>query len=187
MDAPLLNRSLWLEAEGEGFAPLPGDVETDVAVVGAGITGVTTALLLKQEGLRVVLLESSRVAHGATGYTTAKLTVGHGTVYRKLVEAHGTEVARAYASSNAAALERVASIVEEHAVDCDFERASNYVYTEDADRVGAGHTDPAGKRGAEPLLVPRPHNAHRPPDRSRQRARSGSVSPFGLPFPRTAS
>jgi glycine/D-amino acid oxidase-like deaminating enzyme/nitrite reductase/ring-hydroxylating ferredoxin subunit len=148
VDAPQLNRSLWLEAEGDGFAPLPGDVQADVAVVGAGITGVTTALLLKREGLRVVLLESSRLAHGATGYTTAKLTVGHGAVYRKLVDAHGIEVARAYAASNAAALERVASIVEEHAVDCDFERASNYVYTEDADRVGELEREAAAAQAA---------------------------------------
>jgi glycine/D-amino acid oxidase-like deaminating enzyme/nitrite reductase/ring-hydroxylating ferredoxin subunit len=135
MDAPALNNSLWLESSAGAYSPLAGDVEADVAVIGAGITGTTAALLLKQAGKTVVVLESSRVGHGATGYTTAKLTVGHGTIYRQLADSFGAETARIYASSNGAALERVAAIVREHSIDCDFERTSNYVYTEEEGSV----------------------------------------------------
>ena len=73
------NPSLWVGTTKEtGYHQLHGDVEADVAVVGAGITGLTVALLLKERGRRVVLVEAGRVASGATGYTTAKLTVVHG-------------------------------------------------------------------------------------------------------------
>jgi glycine/D-amino acid oxidase-like deaminating enzyme/nitrite reductase/ring-hydroxylating ferredoxin subunit len=125
-----LNTPLWLEAAAPGYPQLAGDVEADVAVVGAGITGATTAFLLKQEGKRVALIDSGLVCSGATGYTTAKLTVGHGLVYRDLVEQHGTEAARRYAKGNQDAIEEVARIVEEQGIECDFERASNYVYVE---------------------------------------------------------
>ncbi len=132
-----LNRPLWLEHADTAFPALEGDLDVDVAVVGAGITGTTTAYLLKAAGKRVALLEASRIAFGATGYTTAKLTVGHSLIYRALVDSFGVETARLYARSNQEAIERVSDLVEQHGIDCDFERTSNYVYAEGA----SGATD----------------------------------------------
>ena len=133
MEAPRLNRSLWLAEAEPGYPALEGDADAvvDAVVVGAGITGATTAFLLAEAGASVALLDSSRVAHGATGYTTAKLTVGHNIVYRTLVDSYGEEVARRFARSNGEAIERVAG----HALDCDFERATNYVYAERPESV----------------------------------------------------
>jgi glycine/D-amino acid oxidase-like deaminating enzyme/nitrite reductase/ring-hydroxylating ferredoxin subunit len=130
MDARKLNRSLWLEPAETRFPSLTSTLDVDVAVIGAGITGVTTALLLKQAGKTVALIETNGVGYGATGYTTAKLTVGHGLVYHDLLESFGEEAARAYARSNQEAIERIQAIVREHSIDCDLEPASNYVYTE---------------------------------------------------------
>jgi glycine/D-amino acid oxidase-like deaminating enzyme/nitrite reductase/ring-hydroxylating ferredoxin subunit len=146
--APRINRSLWLEAARPSYPSLAADLEVDVAVIGAGITGATAAFLLAEAGRGVALLESSRVAYGATGYTTAKLTVGHNLVYRTLVEAYGEDVARAYARSNAEALERIASLVAEHGLECDFERAPNYVYTESEASVGALEREAEAARAA---------------------------------------
>ena len=53
------------------YGPLRGDAETDVVVVGGGISGLTTALLLAQRGLSVAVVEGGRLAGGSTGYTTA--------------------------------------------------------------------------------------------------------------------
>ena len=125
-----LNSPLWLDGADTDYPPVDGVVEVDVAVVGAGITGTTAAYLLKRAGKKVALLESDRICAGATGYTTAKLTVGHSLVYRELIDSFGVETARRYARSNQQAIESVAGIVDEHGLDCDFERASNYVYTE---------------------------------------------------------
>jgi glycine/D-amino acid oxidase-like deaminating enzyme/nitrite reductase/ring-hydroxylating ferredoxin subunit len=123
--------SIWVATTPETDYPqLPGDVEVDVAVVGAGITGITAAILLKRAGKRVALLDSKRIVRGATGYTTAKVTSGHGLVYGKLTDTFGEDGARTYAESNQAAIERIAELAADGGIDCDFERKDNYVIAE---------------------------------------------------------
>jgi glycine/D-amino acid oxidase-like deaminating enzyme/nitrite reductase/ring-hydroxylating ferredoxin subunit len=128
--------SLWLETtESDGFPVLEGGIEVDVAVVGAGITGVTVAHLLKREGKSVALLEMRRVGLGTTGNTTAKLTVGHSLVYAKLSSSHGPDAARLYAESNREAISQMKTFAADLGIECDWETASNYVYTESSGRL----------------------------------------------------
>jgi glycine/D-amino acid oxidase-like deaminating enzyme/nitrite reductase/ring-hydroxylating ferredoxin subunit len=107
-----------------------------VAVLGAGITGTTLALLLKRAGVKVALLEAGRVGHGVTGYTTAKLTSLHGLSYLKLASSFGEQGARIYGEANEAGLARVAGFVEELEIDCDFERRPAFTYTESREELG---------------------------------------------------
>ena len=131
IDGSDASRSLWsATAEVDEFSALEGDIEVDVAVIGAGITGVTVAHLLKREGKSVALLEMRRIGLGTTGNTTAKLTVGHSLVYAKLSSSHGADAARLYAESNQQAISQLHSLAVDLAIDCDWEPASNYVYTE---------------------------------------------------------
>jgi glycine/D-amino acid oxidase-like deaminating enzyme/nitrite reductase/ring-hydroxylating ferredoxin subunit len=124
------NVSYWVEsAPGPERKALETDHEVDVVVVGAGIVGLTTALLLKQAGKRVVVLEMAEVASGVSGYTTAKVTSGHGSIYGALESKHGPETAALYAQANQEALASIAALVEQHQIDCDFERRANFVYT----------------------------------------------------------
>src|SRR5919205_443473 len=108
----------------------------DVAVVGGGITGLTTALLLQQAGAAVAVLEADAVAAGVTGYTTAKVTSLHGLTYADLERSFGPDGARAYAEANQAALAEMARLVSDLAIDCAFERLPAFTYTEQADSVG---------------------------------------------------
>jgi glycine/D-amino acid oxidase-like deaminating enzyme/nitrite reductase/ring-hydroxylating ferredoxin subunit len=143
------NRSLWIETTpATAYPTLEDEVEVDVAVVGAGITGVMTAWLLKREGRRVALVEMLRVGEGATGYTTAKLTVGHNLIYANLAKEHGDEKARIYAASNQWAIERLEELVSGEGIECDWERAPNYVYTEDGTRLSDLREELEGARRA---------------------------------------
>ena len=127
-----MNLSYWVESTPEtAYPPLEPGLDVDVAVVGGGITGVTTALLLQEEGLSVALLELKRLARGVTGYTTAKVTSGHGLIYAELRSRYGAETARVYAESNEAALAWMADAVAARGIDCDWERTENTVYSED--------------------------------------------------------
>ncbi|MFD0201571.1 MULTISPECIES: FAD-dependent oxidoreductase [Saccharothrix] len=124
--------SLWSEAIPHGrFPVLTGETAVDVAVVGGGITGVTTALLLKRAGLRVVVVEADRVGSGVSGNNTAKVTALQSTVYSTVEHKHGAEAAADYANGNMAAVERVASLVSELGIDCDLRRLPAYTFAFD--------------------------------------------------------
>jgi glycine/D-amino acid oxidase-like deaminating enzyme len=133
------NASYWVATTPEtGFPRLPGGgLQVDVAVLGGGITGLTTALLVQQAGASVAVVEAGRVACGVTGYTTAKVTSLHGLTYAKLTSTFGAQGARAYGEANQAGLELIAGLVEELGIDCDFERLPAFTYTEDPLRVSA--------------------------------------------------
>ncbi|MEU4447080.1 FAD-dependent oxidoreductase [Actinosynnema sp. NPDC050801] len=121
--------SLWSEAIPHGRFPVfTGETAVDVAVVGGGITGITTALLLKRAGLRVAVVEAERVGGGVSGNNTAKVTALQSTVYSKIVRKHSAEVAADYATGNAAAVERVAALVSELDIACDLRRMPAYTY-----------------------------------------------------------
>lgn len=130
------NKSLWVAtAPGTEYPALTSDVDVDVAVVGGGVAGVTTAFFLREAGLNVAVLEADRIASGSTGYTTAKVTSLHGLVYAKLIDKLGEERARLYGEANEAGIREVANLVDRFDIDCSFERAPNYTYTTDASHL----------------------------------------------------
>src|SRR5215217_5626235 len=104
------NTSVWhATADVRSFPSLSGDARADVVVVGGGITGLTTALLLKDAGASVILLEEGRMASGSSGSNTAKVTALHGLTYARLLRTVDRDKAQQYADANAAAVERVSS------------------------------------------------------------------------------
>lgn len=120
----------------------------DVAVVGGGIAGLTTALLLKRQGLSVAVVEAGRVGSGASGNNTAKVTALQSTVYSKIVARHDTAVARTYARASAAGVELIADLVRELGIDCGFRRAPAFTYAYTPDEVGAVEDELAATRAA---------------------------------------
>lgn len=108
-------------------------VAVDVAIVGAGIAGITTAFLLKQAGKTVAVLEANQISTGTSGHTTAKITSLHQLIYANLIKEIGKDKARLYAESNQAAVEKVATLVEQQQIDCDFSRRSAYTFAESAE------------------------------------------------------
>lgn len=143
--------SYWVgTAPGSDYpAFTPGGRMVDVAVVGGGITGLMTALLLTEAGASVAVVEAGRVSSGVTGYTTAKVTSLHGLTYASLERTFGPAGARTYAEANQAGLAEIARIVKDLDIDCDFERLPAFTYTEDADAVAtvAAEVEAAGRAG----------------------------------------
>jgi glycine/D-amino acid oxidase-like deaminating enzyme/nitrite reductase/ring-hydroxylating ferredoxin subunit len=128
--------SLWLDPDPRPARyPRPdADRPFDVVVLGAGITGLTTALLLKRAGLRVAVVEAARVGSGATGHNTAKVTALQSTMLTRMAAARGAELAHAYARASASAVEQVAAIAAEEGIDCDLRRRPAYtVAVQDAE------------------------------------------------------
>ena len=140
--------------------PLHGDLETEVAVIGAGMAGLLIASALQQDGHRVVVLEANRIASGQTRNTTAKITAQHGMVYRQLMDTLGEVRARQYAMANQAAVQAYRALIAEKGIDCGFEDQNAYVYGTDEAQLRS-ETDaaralglPASLTRTVPLPVP---------------------------------
>ncbi len=137
------HRSVWLAtSEQPSFPALDQDLDVDVAVVGAGITGLTAALLLQRDGASVALIEADRVGAGTTGGTTGKVTAQHTLTYAALIDKHGEDKARQYADANQEAIDTVERLAAEASADCQLERAPAFAYTQVADgreRLEAEH------------------------------------------------
>ncbi|MFL6073539.1 MAG: FAD-dependent oxidoreductase [Mycobacteriales bacterium] len=130
-------------------------VEVDVAVVGGGIAGLSTAWELTRRGRRVAVLEADRIAAGVTGYTTAKLTALHTLIYARLRGSAGGRAARWYALSQQQAIEHASRTSRELDIDCELEPTSAYTYAESPDRVAEveAEADAAAEAGLPATLV----------------------------------
>jgi glycine/D-amino acid oxidase-like deaminating enzyme/nitrite reductase/ring-hydroxylating ferredoxin subunit len=167
--------SLWV-ATGPttSFPRLDRAIGADVLVVGAGIVGVLAALQLQRDGRNVVLIDKHKVGTGVTGYTTAKLSSLHQLVYGQLASRLGEDTARAYAAANEAGIQRIAALVDELGIDCDFRRRPNYTYAASPEQTEhveneARAAAAAGLEAAFVEDVPLPfptHGAVRVPDQA---------------------
>lgn len=132
------NRSLWVSTTEPGdFPALSSDEHADVVVVGAGITGLTTARLLIEDGASVIVIDAGPVCAGATGYTTAKVTSLHGLAYTDLADRFDEERARLYGEANEAAIREIERLIDLDGIDCDFERRAHIAYTIDRDSAAS--------------------------------------------------
>ena len=130
------DRTYWnATAEAPAFPALSGDVEVDIAIIGGGIVGVTTARLLKDRGVRVAVIEARRVGRQVTGKSTAKVTSQHGIRYQTLEQKFGEERARLYAEAQESGIRRIAELAATHGIDADIEPMPAFVYTRDESYV----------------------------------------------------
>ncbi|HTI73793.1 MAG TPA: FAD-dependent oxidoreductase [Mycobacterium sp.] len=135
--------SLWLADRIE--RPIPSesldaaDRSADVVVVGAGLTGLTTAVLLARAGKDVLVLEAHSAGAGATGNTTAKISLLQGTKMSKIVGKHGQKIAEQYVQGNREGLEWLVAHCEAHGIPVQREDAFTYAQSEKG--VAAAHAE----------------------------------------------
>lgn len=111
------------------YEKLQGEFKADVCVIGAGLTGLTTAYYLSKLGKRVVILEKDEIASHTSGGSTGKITSQHGLIYKYLKDKNDINYAKKYYESNNKALENIKKIIEDENIDCEFEIKDAYVYT----------------------------------------------------------
>ncbi len=121
--------SLWMATHTvPAFDPLTENVTTDVCIVGAGISGLTTAYLLTKQGKKVVVLDDGPVLSGETRRTTAHITDANDDRYFEMIRIHGADRARVIAESETQSINQIEHIIKTENIDCDFERLDGYLF-----------------------------------------------------------
>lgn len=121
------SRPLWSPRSPLSFDALDRDVNADVVVIGAGLTGASAAYWLAKAGRRVALLDAGAIGGSETSRTTAHLTVALDPGYAELEKLHGAEKTRLAADSHRTAIDLLEAVCREERIDCGFERVDGYL------------------------------------------------------------
>lgn len=126
--------SYWIDnTPAPRFSALKEDIAVDVLVVGAGITGITAAYLLKRAGYNVALVEKDRCLSGETSFTTAHVTCATDEPLSALVKNFGREHAQAVWDSKLAAIDAIDRIVWREQIKCQFDWVPAYLFNPSAE------------------------------------------------------
>jgi glycine/D-amino acid oxidase-like deaminating enzyme/nitrite reductase/ring-hydroxylating ferredoxin subunit len=138
----LKTQSYWEDSSSVSRYPaLDRDLTVDVLVIGAGITGLTAAYLIKRSGQRVAVIDRRRCGGVDSSVTTAHLTCVTDADLTDLVKHFGRDHARAAWDAGLAAIEQIERIVDTENIECEFTWVSGYK-----------HASPGGTREERPAL-----------------------------------
>lgn len=124
---PLQQHNYWLTTAEfpatHASMPLPEVV--DVAVIGAGFTGLSAARTLAQRGAKVAVLESETIGWGASSRNGGMVLTGMKLGINQLISRYGREATRRMYAASLASIDCVEQIVREEAIDCNFSRCGH--------------------------------------------------------------
>jgi len=111
------------------------NLQTDILIIGAGITGLTTAYFLKDTKKKITIIDKSEVGRGITSKTTAKITYLQQDIYSKLTEIHNKEISKKYYNSQKEAINTIVKIIKENNIQCDLEKVDSILFTKEEKNI----------------------------------------------------
>ena len=129
-----MKNSYWISTYEENrkqYPKLQEEKEAEIAIIGGGLTGLSTAYYLTKAGKKVLLLEKDKICNHTSGNTTGKITSQHGLFYNYLLQSVGKEQAMQYLYANEQAIQNIANIIEKENIECDFEWQDAYVFAKE--------------------------------------------------------
>ncbi|WP_294200947.1 FAD-dependent oxidoreductase [uncultured Chryseobacterium sp.] len=148
-------KSIWQE-EIKRFSSKAGLHQMfDAAIVGGGITGISTALQLQQSGKKCILLEAANIGFGTTGGTTAHLNDFFDTTFTEAINDFGKDNAQLLAEVGQEAIGIIETNIKNYNIDCNFERKKAYLFAldEKQEKQLEDIVDGASKVGHEMMYV----------------------------------
>jgi glycine/D-amino acid oxidase-like deaminating enzyme len=119
-------KTFWLDTVEMPAAPaLPLPQSVDVAVLGAGFTGLSAARTLAKRGASVAVLEAETIGWGASSRNGGMVLTGLKLPVTKLISRYGMEATRRFFAASLASIDCVEQLVREEAIDCNFSRCGH--------------------------------------------------------------
>jgi glycine/D-amino acid oxidase-like deaminating enzyme len=123
--AAYLAVSPWVEPPTDLRPPLDADTRADVAIVGGGLTGLSTALELRRKGLDVALVEANFAGFGASGRNAGHLTPTIGKDLPTLLRLFGKDKSARLIRFAEHGVERVEQLIAQLGIECDYRPSGN--------------------------------------------------------------
>lgn len=131
------NKSIWQEtAKNSSVDVLKKDVDTDILIIGCGISGMSIGLELLESKKNFIMVDMNEVGAGVTSKSTGKITYAQGAVYDKITTNYNSDVALKYYKAQKYAIDKVNKIIKKYNIDCDYEKVDSYVFATKAKDIG---------------------------------------------------
>ena len=133
----MLNKSIWENNHKTNNIKFQTEIptKTDILIIGGGITGITTAYLLKNSNLSVTIIDKSKIGMGITSNSTAKVSYLQETIYQDLEKAFSRRVAKLYFDSQLEAIKIINNIIKKEMINCDFEKVDSILFTTNKNNI----------------------------------------------------
>ncbi|HSI71165.1 MAG TPA: FAD-dependent oxidoreductase [Gillisia sp.] len=128
----MFTQSIW-NAYGvhQDFFELKKDIDVEVAIVGGGITGITTAMLLKEQGVEVAVFEAREVGKGTSSHSTGNLYAITDELLSPLKSKYDIDKVKQLVEARISAAGLIERTIEKYNIDCDYKKQSLYLFNTD--------------------------------------------------------
>lgn len=128
----MTTQPIWnIKSEPLHFNCLSGDISVDVAIIGGGITGVTTAQFLKNKGFKVAVIESRKIGQGTTGQSTGNLYALTEYPLTELQAAYNLDILKEVITARMGAVNHIRQNILTYQIDCELKSQPMYLFQTD--------------------------------------------------------
>lgn len=127
-----MEKSLWQKYSSSKKMPkVDKNMVTDILIIGAGLTGITTAYNLIGDKNKVIIIDRGKCGDGVTARSTGKITYLQDLMYQKINEAYGFDAAKLYYEAQKDAIRIIKKNIKDNDIDCELQKCEAITFTND--------------------------------------------------------
>ncbi len=131
-----MEKSLWQKDNNlKDLDSVNSNISADILIIGAGITGVTTAYNLINSGLNVILIDRGKCFNEVTAKSTGKITYLQDLKYQDICNIYNYETAKLYYDTQKEAIKIIKKNIKDNEINCDFEKSESVTFTTDEKKI----------------------------------------------------
>ena len=137
-----MKKSLWQKDNNlNELKSVEENLKTDILIIGAGITGISTAYNLIKSDYKIILIDRGKCFNGATAKSTGKITYMQDLKYQEICNVYDYETAKLYYQSQKEAIKILQKNIKENNIDCNFEKNESVTFTTNIKDINKFHIE----------------------------------------------